>query len=120
MMKNTDVELYSLKIVIIKYFIILKILVVYIWGHAQTRIKEQKKILIASNSSYVNKNTKKFGFPLTTYDIGKIDDGEDLLLKRYTFRHLIDMDKPLPSGMKKTEYIVDFSKDPRGELIIIL
>ena len=76
--------------------------------------------MIASNSSYVNKNTKKFGFPLTTYDIGKIDDGEDLLLKRYTFRHLIDMDKPLPSGMKKTEYIVDFSKDPRGELIIIL
>ena len=82
--------------------------------------RAKKKILRASNSSYVNKNTKKFGFPLTTYDIGKIDDGEDLLLKHYTFRHLIDMDKPLPSGMKKPEYIVDFSKDPKGELIINL
>ena len=80
----------------------------------------KQRILKSSKSSHVNKNTMKFGFPLTINKVGRIDDGEDRIIKRYTFKNLLDMDKPLPSGFKKPEYIVDFSKDPYGELIINL
>ena len=64
-------------------------------------------------------NTTKFGFPLTN-EACRIDDREDIIAKNFSYYNILDMDKPLPSGFKKPEYIVDFSKDPYGELILIL
>ena len=77
-------------------------------------------ILKFSKSPYVNKNTTKFGFPLTNNDEGKKDGKDDIILKSYTFHNLMDMDKEIPPGLAKPEYIVDFSKDPYGELYINL
>ncbi len=77
----------------------------------------KKKILKKSKSPYVNKNTTKFGFPLTN-EACRIDDREDIIAKNFSYYNILDMDKPLPSGFKKPEYIVDFSKDPYGELIL--
>ena len=62
----------------------------------------------------------KFGFPLTNNDEGRKDGKESIILRRYTSRNLLDMDKPLPPGFLKPEYIVDFSKDPTGEVLINL
>ena len=57
---------------------------------------------------------------MTNNENGKRDGRDDSLLKKYTFNNLLDMDKPLPLGFKKPEIIVDFSKDPYGELLINL
>ena len=43
-----------------------------------------------------------------------------MILKNYTFHNLIDMDNYSANELNKPEYIVDFSKDPFGELIINL
>ena len=80
----------------------------------------RNNILKHSRSPYINPNTTKFGFPLTNNEEGRKDGKDDIILKRYTFHNLIDMGKPLPQGLPKPEYIVDFSKDPYGELIIDL
>ena len=80
----------------------------------------RRAILRHSSSPYIYHNTMKFGFPLTNKDEGKIDKKDDVVLKTYTFRNLLDMDKPLPPGFFMPEYIVDFSKDPSGELLINL
>ena len=81
----------------------------------------KKRILKKSNSSYVNGSTTKIGFPLSNdNEAGRIDDGYYRILRQYILNNLLDMDKPLPSGFKNPEYIVDFSKDPNGELIINL
>ena len=80
----------------------------------------RKNLLKFSRSPYVNKNTKKFGFPLTNNEEGKKDGKDDIILKSYTSHNLMDMDKEIPPGLAKPECIVDFSKDPYGELIINL
>ena len=80
----------------------------------------RKNILKFSKSPYINKNTTKFGFPLTNNDEGMKDGIDDNILKRYTRHNLIDMDNPIPPELPKPEYIVDFSRDPLGELIINL
>ena len=80
----------------------------------------KEKILKFSKSPYINSNTLKFGFPLTNNEIGKKDGRDDTVLKEYTSRYLIDMDKSLPPNLKMPEYIVDFSKDPLGEVTINL
>ena len=90
-------------------------------GHLTCKNKKKnarKKILKFSKSPYVNENTTKFGFPLTNNDEGKKDGKDDIIIKHYTSHNLMDMDKPIPSNLAKPEYIVDFSKDPFGELII--
>ena len=90
-------------------------------GHVTCKNKKKdarKRILKFSKSHYVNKNTTKFGFPLTNNDEGKKDGLDNVILKHYTSHNLMDMDKPIPSKLAKPEYIVDFSKDPFGELII--
>ena len=80
----------------------------------------RKKILKFSMSPYVNKNTTKFGFPLTNNEEGQKDGWDNIILKNYTRKNLLDMDKTIPPEFSKPEYIVDFSKDPEGELIINL
>ena len=81
----------------------------------------KKRILKKSNSSYVNQSTTKIGFPLTNdNEAGRIDEGYYRILRQYVLNNLLDMDKPLPSGFQNPEYIVDFSKNPNGELIINL
>ena len=80
----------------------------------------KEKILKYSKSPYINSNTLKFGFPLTNNEQGKKDGKDDTVLKEYTSKNLIDMDKSLPPNLNKPEYIVDFSKDPLGELTINL
>ena len=92
-------------------------------GHVTCKNKKKnarKKILKFSKSPYVNENTTKFGFPLTNNDEGKKDGKDDIIIKHYTSHNLMDMDKPIPSNLAKPEYIVDFSKDQLGELIINL
>ena len=82
--------------------------------------KARKNILKFANSPYISNNTSKFGFPLTNNEEGQKDGKDDTILKRYTRHNLIDMDNDIPPELSKPEYIVDFSKDPLGELIINL
>ena len=62
----------------------------------------------------------KFGFPLTNNEEGLKDGKDDKILKTYTKHNLIDIDNEIPKDLPKPEYIVDFSKDSSGELIINL
>ena len=80
----------------------------------------RENILKYSKSPYVNSFTKKFGFPLTNNEAGRKDGIYDSVLRRYTYKNLIDMDKTIPKNLSRPEYIVDFSKDPLGNLIINL
>ena len=85
--------------------------------------KENARINILSHSKspYINQKTLKFGFPLTNNDEGRKDENQNIIiLRNYTFHNLIDMDNYFPHELNKPEYIVDFSKDPFGELIIDL
>ena len=84
------------------------------------RKNARNKILKFSKSPYINENTTRFGFPLTNNEEGKKDEKDDSVLKSYTKKNLLDMDKAIPPEFSKPEYIVDFSKDPAGELIINL
>lgn len=78
-------------------------------------------ILSRSKSPYINQKTLKFGFPLTNNDEGRKDEKNNfIILNNYTLHNLIDMDNYFPHELNKPEYIVDFSKDPFGELIINL
>ena len=52
--------------------------------------------------------------------MGLIDGKDNFFLTNYTRLNLLDMDKQIPPEFPKPEYIVDFSKDPLGELIINL
>ena len=80
----------------------------------------RKNILEFSKSPNINENTTKFGFPLTNNEMGLIDGKDNFFLTNYTRLNLLDMDKQIPPEFPKPEYIVDFSKDPLGELIINL
>ena len=82
--------------------------------------RSKENILEYSKSPYINYNTLKFGFPLTNNEQGKKDGIDDSILKEYTSKNLIDMDKSLPPNLNMPEYIVDFSKDSFGELNINL
>ena len=78
----------------------------------------RKNILRFSKSPYINKNTLKFGFPLTNNAEGQKDGIDDIIIKNFTKFNLLDMDNAIPQNIPKPEYIVDFSKDPLGELTI--
>ena len=75
-------------------------------------------ILKKSMSPYISKKTKKFGFPLTNKGlIGCMDGLDDKLLKQYVLDNLFDVENNL-KNFSEPEIIVDFSKDPSGELLI--
>ena len=80
----------------------------------------RKNILKFSKSPYIDSTTVKFGFPLTNNDEGRKDGIYDTILKKYTKHNLLYMDKSIPPELSKPEYIVDFSKDASGELMINL
>ena len=80
----------------------------------------KENIIRESRSPYINKNTTKFGFPLTNNKDGGKDGIDDSVLRNYTYWNLIDMDKNFSTKFANPEYIVDFSNDPFGELIIKL
>ena len=82
----------------------------------------KKKTLKFSNSKYINKNTMRFGYPLTNKDSICLNYSEKINnIYLYTKNNLIDMDNMRILNKKKTntpEIIVDFSKNKFGELII--
>ena len=77
-------------------------------------------ILTKSNSTYINNNTIRFGFPLTNkYLIGRLDGKDDILLKSYVLNNLFDIDNKT-INLNETELVLDFTKNELGEYIIDL
>ena len=80
----------------------------------------KKKFLQFSNSPYITKRTKKFGFPYTNKGFfGYNDNLEYKVLKKYVVDNVFDVDKNF-NNFSEPEIIVDFSKDPSGAMIIDL
>ena len=80
----------------------------------------RKKFLKDSNSPYITKYTKKFGFPYTNKGFFGSNDLLDYkVLKQHVVDNLFDVDNNF-NNFSNPEIIVDFSKDPTGELIIDL
>jgi len=78
----------------------------------------RKVILKKSKSPYITKYTKKFGFPLTNEGLfGSIDGLDDKILKGFVLDALFDVENNF-NNFTDPEIIVDFSKDPSGELLI--
>ena len=80
----------------------------------------RNKLLSFSKSPYIKNDTLKFGFPLTNVKEGLVNGIDIFILSKYTYKNLFDIDKNIPDGYAKPEYLVDFSKDPTGELTIKL
>jgi len=82
----------------------------------------KKKILKFSGSKYINKNTTRFGFPLTNKSPMCLKrPNKKRNIKMYVRKNLIDMDKKDILNKAKQnipEIIVDFSKNEFGELKI--
>jgi hypothetical protein len=77
-------------------------------------------ILKESNSPYITKETKKFGFPFTNKGCFCCNDDFDYkTLKKYVVDNLFDVDNNF-NNFSEPEIIVDFSKDSSGELLIDL
>ena len=85
-------------------------------------LSSKEKTIEFSNSSYIYKNTTKFGYPLTNKDSMCLNRGtktKNILL--YVKKNLIDMDNKMLLNKSKInipEIITDFSKNKFGELII--
>ena len=81
----------------------------------------RQTLIKTSKSPYINKNTKKFGFPFTNdEEIGGLDGLDKWVLINYTSDNLIDMDNITIELKKWPEKIVDFTKDEIGEFIVNL
>ena len=79
----------------------------------------KKNFLLLSKSPYLSKDTKRIGFPMTNKDpICLLDYIDDKIIKKYFFSHLIDMDNKTQINKIFSEIVVDFSKNPFGEMII--
>ncbi len=82
------------------------------------KFNSRKIILKYSNSPYINKKTRKFGFPYTNYGFAGCVDGIDRkIIKGYVQRNIFDVENNY-KNFSKPEIIVDFSKDQLGELSI--
>ena len=87
---------------------------------SKKKSNSRKVILKNSKSLYITKNTKKFGFPSTNKGlIGCTDGLDDKILKKYVLDNLFDIENNF-NNFTAPEIIVDFSKDPYGELLIDL
>ena len=87
--------------------------------------KNTKKILLEfSKSSYINNQTKKFGFPLVNKNPNLLLDFHDYnnYIREFIKENLIDMDNiDLVNNIykeNKPEFIVDYTKNPFGEIKI--
>jgi hypothetical protein len=82
--------------------------------------KARKRTLKFSRSPYINKRTTRFGYPLTNKDpICLSSSSRKGNIKLYIKKNLFDMDNK--AHLNKTnfpEIVVDFSKNPYGEIII--
>ena len=85
-------------------------------------IKDARKVLLETlRSPYVNKNTKRFGYPLTNNDkVGWLDGKDKTILLNYTYENMLDMDNITHNVEGWPEHIVDFSKNENGEIIVNL
>ena len=80
----------------------------------------RKKFLKFSNSPYITRRTKRFGFPFTNKEFFGYDDELDYkVLKQYVVDNVFDIDNNF-NNFSAPEIIVDFSKDSTGEMIIDL
>ena len=78
----------------------------------------RKKFLKFSNSPYITRRTKRFGFPFTNKGFfGYNDELDYKVLKKYVVDNVFDVDNNF-NNFSEPEIIVDFSKDPTGEMII--
>jgi hypothetical protein len=89
------------------------------------KINAKNTILKLSKSTYLNKQTKRFGLPLTNKDpTCLLDFKDDILLMDYFLNNIIDMDnKTQIENITKREIreiVLDFSKNVFGEMIINL
>jgi hypothetical protein len=82
------------------------------------KFNSRKIILKYSKSPYINKKTKKFGFPYTNYGFAGCADGVDTkIIKGYIQRNIFDVENNY-KNFSEPEIIVDFSKDQFGEFSI--
>lgn len=80
----------------------------------------RERTLRFSTSPYVNKNTKRFGYPLTNKDLMCLNyPTKNGSIELYVRQNLCDMDNKTNLNITKLpEIVVDFSKNLHGELII--
>ena len=83
-------------------------------------LSAREKTLKFSKSPYVNKSTTKFGYPLTNKDPMCLSvPTRNSNINLYVRQNLLDMDnKANLNKTKLPEIVVDFSKNPYGEIII--
>ena len=85
--------------------------------------KSRNKFLIFSNSTYINYNTSRFGFPLVNR-VSKPLNCSNENIKLFTKINLIDMDNEVQlkeiGKNNFPEIIVDFTDNPNGKMIINL
>ena len=89
--------------------------------NCEKKKKNSRKIIFEkSKSPYINKDTKKFGFVNTNEGMIGWQDGLSYPeVKRYIANNLFDVDNNF-KNFSYPEILVDFSKDPYGELSINL
>ena len=88
---------------------------------AEGKIDARKTILEAANSPYINKNTKRFGYPKTNNEeVGGLDGRDKEVLLNYTYENLLDMDNITSDIKYYPEVIVDFTENDRGEMKVNL
>ena len=82
------------------------------------KTNSREVILEKSTSPYITKETKKFGFPYTNEGLfGYSDEFDYKMLKVNVTNNLFDIENNF-NNFTDPEIIVDFSKDPSGELLI--
>ena len=80
------------------------------------KLNSREVILKLSGSPYIRKNTTKFGLPFTNKGLIGCSDGLDTeILENYVLENLFDIENK-NNNFSEPEIIVDFSKDPLGEL----
>ena len=90
------------------------------------KIDAKQIYLYKSTSPFITKKTERIGFPITNKDpICLLDSKDDFLMEKFFFKNLIDYDNKTQlinktNENKKPEIILDFSKNPYGEIIINL
>ena len=80
----------------------------------------KERTLKFSRSPYINKSTKRFGYPLTNKDSMCLNSEKTKEnIKLYIKQNLLDMDNKVHLNKANfPEIVVDFSKNPYGEIII--
>ena len=81
----------------------------------------RKNLLEACTSPYINKNTKRFGYPKTNNEeVGGLDGKDKWILLNYTYENMLDMDNISMDIKYWPEHIADFTQNENGEIIVNL